>query len=62
MKGQRHFFKAIALTLGLAFVGQPIAAQAGDGFMLATGRVTGKSFAVGSRNFLTGQGEAYAVA
>ena len=36
-----------AVALGLALVGQPIAASAGDGFMLATGRATGKSFAVG---------------
>ena len=36
-----------AVAFGLALVGQPIAASAGDGFMLATGRAAGKSFAVG---------------
>ncbi|MGH1480103.1 MAG: TAXI family TRAP transporter solute-binding subunit [Geminicoccales bacterium] len=43
----RHFLKSIALSLGLAVICQPIAALAGDGYMLATGRETGKSFAVG---------------
>ena len=37
----------LALTLGLALVAEPMMALAGDGFMLATGRSTGKSFAVG---------------
>lgn len=39
--------KAIVVTLGFSFVAQPMAALAGEGFMLATGRTTGKSFAVG---------------
>jgi TRAP transporter TAXI family solute receptor len=39
--------RTMALVLGAALIAQPIAATAGDGFMLATGRTTGKSFAVG---------------
>ncbi len=37
----------MALALGAALLGQPAVAPAGEGFMLATGRTTGKSFAVG---------------
>ncbi|MDH3660503.1 MAG: TAXI family TRAP transporter solute-binding subunit, partial [Alphaproteobacteria bacterium] len=37
----------LVAALGVALVGQPMIASAGDGFMLATGRTTGKSFAVG---------------
>ncbi|MGI9509459.1 MAG: TAXI family TRAP transporter solute-binding subunit [Geminicoccaceae bacterium] len=37
----------LAVALAAVAIGQPIAASAGDGFMLATGRSTGKSFAVG---------------
>ncbi|MGI9499580.1 MAG: TAXI family TRAP transporter solute-binding subunit [Geminicoccaceae bacterium] len=37
----------LAVAVGVALVGQPVIASAGDGFMLATGRTTGKSFAVG---------------
>ena len=37
----------MTVALGIALVGQPIVASAGDGFMLATGRSSGKSFAVG---------------
>ncbi|MGI9417524.1 MAG: TAXI family TRAP transporter solute-binding subunit [Geminicoccaceae bacterium] len=37
----------LAAAVCAALVGQPSIAAAGDGFMLATGRATGKSFAVG---------------
>lgn len=37
----------MAAILGTALIAQPMMASAGDGFTLATGRVTGKSFAVG---------------
>lgn len=37
----------LVMALGMALTGQPMIAAAGDGFMLATGRATGKSFAVG---------------
>jgi TRAP transporter TAXI family solute receptor len=47
MAFHRHILKTVALTLGLATAGTSLPALAGDGFMLATGRVTGKSFAVG---------------
>ena len=42
-----HFLKTLLVALGLTMIGQPTAALASDGFMLATGRTTGKSFAVG---------------
>ncbi|MGI9436763.1 MAG: TAXI family TRAP transporter solute-binding subunit, partial [Geminicoccaceae bacterium] len=42
-----NILKAITIITGVTLLSQPIAALAGDGFMLATGRVTGKSFAVG---------------
>ncbi|MGI9484394.1 MAG: TAXI family TRAP transporter solute-binding subunit [Geminicoccaceae bacterium] len=37
----------MVVALGTALLGQPAIAPAGEGFMLATGRTTGKSFAVG---------------
>lgn len=37
----------LATAICAALLGQPTMAAAGDGFMLATGRATGKSFAVG---------------
>lgn len=37
----------LIVAIGVALVGQPTITSAGDGFMLATGRTTGKSFAVG---------------
>ncbi len=37
----------MVMAMGAALLGQPTVAPAGDGFMLATGRSTGKSFAVG---------------
>jgi len=37
----------VAMALGLLLVGQPMIAAASDSFTLATGRSTGKSFAVG---------------
>lgn len=37
----------MAVAMGAALLGQPTITSAGDGFMLATGRTTGKSFAVG---------------
>ena len=37
----------LAAAVCAALIGQPAIATAGDGFMLATGRATGKSFAVG---------------
>ncbi len=47
MTAQSHFLRTLVLILSFAFISQPIAVSAGDGFTLATGRVTGKSFAVG---------------
>ncbi|MGI9491226.1 MAG: TAXI family TRAP transporter solute-binding subunit [Geminicoccaceae bacterium] len=47
MAFRSQFLKTVLFAVGLAFVGQSSAALAGDGFMLATGRQTGKSFAVG---------------
>lgn len=47
MKVLRQYFKTVALLFGLVLAGQPIAVLANDGFMLATGRTDGKSFAVG---------------
>lgn len=44
---RRQFLKTMIIMLGLAVIGQPAISLAGDGFMLATGRSTGKSFAVG---------------
>lgn len=43
--GVRSHFGALAL--GLVLAGQPMIAAAGDGYTLATGRTSGKSFAVG---------------
>ena len=37
----------MTLAMGAALLGQPAVAPAGDGYTLATGRATGKSFAVG---------------
>jgi len=39
--------RSLIVALGLAVVGQPVSVSAGDGYALATGRATGKSFAVG---------------
>jgi TRAP transporter TAXI family solute receptor len=47
MAFRSQFLKIVLFTICLAYVGQSSAALAGDGFMLATGRQTGKSFAVG---------------
>lgn len=47
MTSGRQILKAAALLLGLSIAGEPTLALAGDGYMLATGRPDGKSFAVG---------------
>lgn len=39
--------RLMAAVLGATFMAQPMVAAAGEGYMLATGRTTGKSFAVG---------------
>jgi len=47
MAFRSQFLKTVFVIMGLALAGQSAIALAGDGFMLATGRETGKSFAVG---------------